>query len=203
MHKGYPPRGFSATGSCRPTSFLNTVPRCLFRSADDVSMQDEPHTLRINQSSLLIPPAVVKHEAELIANACRRAAKGSLAPYTITILANTADTVKSKSCHLDSQIHATRAREGTSRRFSAVPRGYGPLRLPTRSHYTSSLTLTPSSCLITLPNMTVLARTLGLYIPDSIKEELLSGTLASVIARPRASRQLPDCSAVHPYPLLL
>ena len=27
-------------------------------SADDVSMQDEPHTLRINQSSLLTPPAV-------------------------------------------------------------------------------------------------------------------------------------------------
>ena len=38
-------------------------------SADDVSMQDEPHTLRINQSSLLTPPAVIKHQAEQIANA--------------------------------------------------------------------------------------------------------------------------------------
>ena len=58
-------------------------------AADDASMQDEPHTLRINQSSLLTPPAVIPHQAEQIANARRRAAEGSLAPYTIPLLANT------------------------------------------------------------------------------------------------------------------
>ena len=58
-------------------------------SADDVSMLDKPHTLRINQSSLLTPPVVVKHQAEQIANTRRRAAEGSLPPYTIPLLANT------------------------------------------------------------------------------------------------------------------
>ena len=56
------------------------------RSSDDVSMQDQPHTLRINQSSLLTSPAV-KHKAEQIANARRRAAEGSLTPYTFPPLA--------------------------------------------------------------------------------------------------------------------
>ena len=51
-------------------------------SADDVSMQDEPHTL-----------AVIKHQAEQIANARRCASEGNLAPYTIPLLANT-DTVQ-------------------------------------------------------------------------------------------------------------
>ena len=51
-------------------------------SADDISMQDGPHTLRINQSALLTPPAVLKHQAEQITNARSRAAEGSLAPYT-------------------------------------------------------------------------------------------------------------------------
>ena len=32
-------------------------------AADAASMQDEPHTLRINQSSLLTPPAVIPHQA--------------------------------------------------------------------------------------------------------------------------------------------
>ena len=38
-------------------------------SADDISTQDGPHTLRINQSALLTPPAVLKHQAEQITNA--------------------------------------------------------------------------------------------------------------------------------------
>ena len=43
-------------------------------------MQDERHTLRINQSSLLTPPIGIKLQAEQIANARRRAAEGSLTP---------------------------------------------------------------------------------------------------------------------------
>ena len=58
-------------------------------SADDISMQDGPHTLWINQSALLTPPAVLKHQAEQITNARSRAVEGSLAPYTILFLANT------------------------------------------------------------------------------------------------------------------
>jgi len=57
-------------------------------SADDVFTQDEPHTLRINQSCLSTPPAMI-NQAEQIANARRRAAEGSLALYTIPLLANT------------------------------------------------------------------------------------------------------------------
>ena len=96
-------------------------------SADDVSTQDEPHTLRINQSSLLTPPAVIKHQAEQITNARRRAAEGSLAPCTIPLLANT-QTRSSKNrvtWTLKFTLPAP-AEEGTTRRFSAVPRGYGP-----------------------------------------------------------------------------
>ena len=80
-------------------------------SADDASTQEEPHTLRINQSSLLTPPAVINHQAEQIAN-----------EFTLP----------------------APAAEGATRRFSAVPRGYGPSgahalegRLSTRSHNTS------------------------------------------------------------------
>ena len=47
-------------------------------AADAAPTQDEPHTLRINQSSLLTPPAVIPHQAEQIANARRSAAQGSL-----------------------------------------------------------------------------------------------------------------------------
>ena len=56
-------------------------------SAGAAPTQDEPHTLRINQSSLLAPPAVIHHQAEQIANARRSAAQGSLEPYTIPLLA--------------------------------------------------------------------------------------------------------------------
>ena len=96
-------------------------------SADDVSMQDEPHTLRINQSSLLTPPAVMKHQAEQIANARRRAAEGSLAPYTIPLLANT--QTRSSKNRVTWTLKFTLpvpAKQGTTRRFSAVLRGYGP-----------------------------------------------------------------------------
>ena len=40
--------------------------------------QDEPHTLRITQNSLLTPPAFIRHQAEQLANARRAAAQGSL-----------------------------------------------------------------------------------------------------------------------------
>ena len=160
-------------------------------SADDVSMQDEPHTLRINQSSLLTPPAVIKHQAEQIANARRRAAEGSLAPYTIPLLANT-QTRSSKNrvtWTLKFTLPAP-AEEGTTRRFSAVPRGYGPsgahaLEGAVRYAYPfdyqhEATTLLPNSDFLSLPDHVtqygpVRAQTLGLYIPDSIKEWLLSG----------------------------
>ena len=58
-------------------------------AADAAPTPDEPHTLRINQSSLLTPPAVIHHQAEQIANARRSAAQGSLEPYTIPLLADT------------------------------------------------------------------------------------------------------------------
>ena len=98
-------------------------------SADDVSMQDEPHTLRINQSSLLTPPAVIKHQAEQIPNARRRAAEGSLAPYTIPLLANTQTrSSKNRVTWTLKFTLPTPAEAGTTRRFSAVPRGYGKRR---------------------------------------------------------------------------
>ena len=160
-------------------------------STDDVSMQDEPHTLRINQSSLLTPPAVIKHQAEQIANARRRAAEGSLAPYTIPLLANT-QTRSSKNrvtWTLKFTLPAP-AVEGTTRRFSAVPRGYGPsgahaLEGAVRYAYPfdyqhEATTLLPNSDFLALPDHVtqygpVRAQTLGLFIPDSIKEWLLSG----------------------------
>ena len=69
-----------ALGACVPFStpyqgvFLSSA------QADGASTQDDPHTLRIHQSSLLTPPAVISRQAEQIANARRRAAEGSLAP---------------------------------------------------------------------------------------------------------------------------
>ena len=96
-------------------------------SADGASTQDDPHTLRIHQSSLLTPPAVISRQAEQIANARRRAAEGSLAPYTIPLLADT-QTRSSKNrvtWTLKFTLPAPAA-DGTTRRFSAVPRGYGP-----------------------------------------------------------------------------
>ena len=160
-------------------------------SADDVSTPDELHTLRINQSSLLTPPAVIKHQVEQIANARRRAAEGSLAPYTIPLLANT--QTRSSKNRVTETLKFTLpapAEEGTTRRFSAVPRGYGPsgahalkgrcvVHTPSITNMKPphfSLTLTSSPCLIMSPNMAPFGlKLLGLCIPDSIKEWLLSG----------------------------
>ena len=190
MSEGYPPRCLSAAGPWRPVlSQYRTKVSSSLSSADDVSPQDELHTLRINQSSLLTPPAVIKHQAEQIANARRRAAEGSLAPYTIPLLANT-QTRSSKNrvtWTLKFTLPAP-AEEGTTRRFSAVPRGMAqaghmPLKGRCVMHTPSttnmkrphfSLTLTSSPCLITQYGP-VRTQTLGLFIPDSIKEWLLSG----------------------------
>ena len=132
MYEGYPPRGFSAAAlGAYVLSQDRTKVSSSLSSADDASMQNKPHTLRINQSSLLTPPAVINHQAEQIANARRRAAEGSLAPYTIPLLANT-QTRSSKNrvtWTLKFALPAP-ADEGTTRRFSAVPRGYGPSGAP-------------------------------------------------------------------------
>eukprot|EP00434_Breviolum_minutum_P044361 symbB.v1.2.039612.t1/scaffold6681.1/size16222/1 len=160
-------------------------------SADDVSMLDEPHTLRINQSSLLTPPAVIKHQAEQIANARRRAAEGSLAPYTIPLLANTQTrSSKNRVTWTLKFTLPTPAEAGTTRRFSAVPRGYGPsgahaLEGAVRYAYPfdyqhEATTLLPNSDFLSLPDHVtqygpVRAQTLGLHIPESIKAWLLSG----------------------------
>ena len=154
-------------------------------------MQDEPHTLRINQSSLLTPPAVIKHQAEQIANARRRAAEGSLAPYTIPLLANT--QTRSSKNRVTWTLKFTLpppAEAGTTRRFSAVPRGYGPsgahaLEGAVRYAYPfdyqhEATTLLPDSDFLSLPDHVtqygpVRAQTLGLHIPESIKAWLLSG----------------------------
>ena len=79
-------------------------------SADDISTQDGLHTLRINQSALLTPSAVLKHQAEQITNARSRAAKGSLAPYTIPPPREYSGTVQQKSGGMDPEIHAPNAR---------------------------------------------------------------------------------------------
>ena len=79
-------------------------------------------------------------------------------PYTIPLLANT-QTRSSKNrvtWTLKFTLPAPAA-EGATRRFSAVPRGYGP----SGAQYG--------------PVRPVRAQTLGLYIPDSIREWLLSG----------------------------
>ena len=154
-------------------------------------MQDEPHTLRINQSSLLTPPAVIKHQAEQIANARRRAAEGSLAPYAIPLLANT--QTRSSKNRVTWTLKFTLpqpAEAGTTRRFSAVPRGYGPsgahaLEGAVRYAYPfdyqhEATTLLPDSDFLSLPDHVtqygpVRAQTLGLHIPESIKAWLLSG----------------------------
>ena len=91
-------------------------------SADDISMQDGPHTLRINQSALLTPPAVLKHQAKQITNARSRAAEGSLAPYTIPLLANTqVRSSKNRVAWTLKFTLPTPAEKSTTRRFSAVP----------------------------------------------------------------------------------
>ena len=96
-------------------------------AADAAPTQDEPHTLRINQSSLLTPPAVIPHQAEQLANARRSAAQGSLAPYTIPLLADTQTrSSKNRVTWILKFTLPARAVAGATRRFSAVPRGYGP-----------------------------------------------------------------------------
>ena len=160
-------------------------------SADDISTQDGPHTLRINQSALLTPPAVLKHQAEQITNARSRAAEGSLAPYTIPLLANTqVRSSKNRVAWTLKFTLPTPAEEGTTRRFSAVPKGYGPsgaqalegaVRYARPFDYQhEATTLLPNSDFLSLPDHVtqygpVRAQTLGLHIPDSIKVWLLSG----------------------------
>ena len=120
-------------------------------SADDISMQDGPHTLRINQSALLTPPAVLKHQAEQITNARSRAAEGSLAPYTIPLLANT-------------QVRSSKNRVAWTLQFreGTAPVGHRPLKgrcdmlvrsITSMKPPPFSPTLTFSPCLITLLNM--------------------------------------------------
>ena len=70
--------------SCHRTKVSSSL-----SSADDISMQDGSYTLWINQSALLTPSAVLKHQAKQITNARSRAGEGSLASYTISLLANT------------------------------------------------------------------------------------------------------------------
>ena len=166
-----PPCDFFATGPWRLCPF-STPYKGVFlpRRGDDASMQDEPHTLRINQSSLLTPPAVIPHQAEQIANARRRAAEGSLAPYTIPLLANT-QTRSSKNrvtWTLKFTLPAPAA-EGATRRFSAVPRGYGP----SGAHaLEGAVRYVPDHVTRYGP---VRAQTLGLHTPESIRQWLLSG----------------------------
>ena len=160
-------------------------------SADAISTQDGPHTLRINQSALLTPPAVLKHQAEQITNARSRAAEGSLAPYTIPLLANTqVRSSKNRVAWTLKFTLPTPAEEGTTRRFSAVPKGCGPsgaqalegaVRYARPFDYQhEATTLLPNSDFLSLPDHVtqygpVRAQTLGLHIPDSIKAWLLSG----------------------------
>ena len=83
------------------------------------------HTLRINQSALLTPATVLKHQAEQITNARSRAAEGSLALYH-SLPREYSGTVQQKSGGMDSLKFTlpTSTEKSTTRRFSAVPRGY-------------------------------------------------------------------------------
>ena len=105
-----------------------------------VLMQEKKkHTLRIHQSSLLTPPAVISRQAEQIANARRRAAEGSLAPYTIPLLANT-------------QTRSSKNRVTWTLKFTlmALPVTLTPSTTIMKPQHFSP-TLTSSPCLITLP----------------------------------------------------
>ena len=187
-------------------------------SADDVSMQDEPHTLRINQSSLLTPPAVIKHQAEQIANARRRAAEGSLAPYTIPLLANTQTrSSKNRVTWTLKFTLPTPAEAGTTRRFSAVPRGYGPsgahaLEGAVRYAYPfdyqyEATTLLPDSDFLSLPDHVtqygpVRAQTLGLHMPPHLLHHLLVLCVPfTLLLLPPVSLSFPPC--LHGILLLL
>ena len=153
--------------------------------------QDEPHTLRINQSSLLTPPAVIPHQAEQLANARRSAAQGSLEPYTIPLLADTQTrSSKNRVTWILKFTLPAPSVAGATRRFSAVPRGCGPsgaqapegaVRYAYPFNYQhEATTLLPNSDFLSLPDHVaqygpVRAQTLGLYIPESIRQWLLSG----------------------------
>ena len=116
------------------------------------------------------------------------------------IVRSTTNHLQSASgCHytLDAIIHILEkgmrpgtSKKGTTYRFSAVPRGYSPsgahaLEEAVRYAYLfdyqhEATTLLPNSDFLSLPDHVtqygpVRAQTLGLYIPDSIKEWLLSG----------------------------
>ena len=155
-------------------------------SADDISMQDGPHTLWINQSALLTPSTVLKHQAEQITNARSRAAEGSLASYTVPLLANS--QVRSSKNRIAWTLKftlPTPAEKDTTRRFSAVPSGAqaleGAVRYarPFDYHHEATTLLSNSDFLSLSDHVTqydpVRAQTLGLHILDSIKEWLLSG----------------------------
>ena len=90
MYEGCPPRSIlpPALGAYVLSQHRTKVSSSL-SSADDVSMQDgTSHSPELVELPVT-PPAVIKHQAEQIANARRRAAEGSLAPYTIPLLADT------------------------------------------------------------------------------------------------------------------
>ena len=148
-------------------------------SGDDISTQDGPHTLRINQ-------------AEQITNARSRAAEGSLASHTISLLANAqVRSSKNRVAWTLKFTLPTPAEKSTTRRFSAVPRGYGPsgaqaleeeaVRYARPFDYQHEATsLLSNSDFLSLPDHgtqydPVRAETLGLHISDSIKVWLLSG----------------------------
>ena len=110
-------------------TFSPAVPRCLPHSAQLTIFQRrmDRTLLRINQSALLTPSAVLKHQAKQITNARSRAAEGSLASYTISLLANTqVRSSKNRVAWTLKFTLPTLAKEGTTRCFSAVPKGYGP-----------------------------------------------------------------------------
>ena len=147
--------------------------------------------LRINQSSLLTPPAVINHQAEQIANARRRAAEGSLAPYTIPLLANT--QTRSSKNRVTWTLKFTLpvpADAGTTRRFSAVPRGYGPsgahaLEGAVRYAYPfdyqhEATTLLPNTDFLSLPDHVTL---LGCTFQIPLEDGFSPAPLASMIAR--------------------
>ena len=152
---------------------------------------EESYTLRISQTALLAPPTVINQQAEQIANARRRAAGGALAPYTIPLLADT-QTKSSKNRVTWSLKFSLPAPSGTgtTRRFSSVPRGYGPcgsqaLEGAVRfaapfSYQHAATTLLPDSDILALPDHVsqygpVRAQSLGLQVPDAIQRWLNSG----------------------------
>ena len=168
-------------------------------SADDVSMQDEPHTLRINQSSLLTPPAVIKHQAEQIANARRRAAEGSLAPYTIPSLPiHRHDPVKIGSLGPSNSrcprpqrrvplADFLQFREGMAQAGHMPLKGRCAMHTPSTTNMKPphfSLTLTSSPCLIMSPNMAPFGlKLLGCTSQIPSKNGFSPVRLASMIAR--------------------